>query len=62
MSPWMPVTAWKTPRSGVEEKRAPSVDGVGSSVTSKRRCSQPRREDAIAAADPALPDQENSHR
>ena len=56
------MTAWKTPRSGVNEKRAPSVTAVGSSVISKRRWLQPRRAEAIAAAEPASPVQETSDR
>ena len=38
MSPCGPVIAWKIPRSGVHEKRVPSVELVGSSEGTRFSC------------------------
>lgn len=50
------------PRSGVCIHRAPSEAADGSSVTSKRRCSQPCMAEVIAAPVPMGPDQKYSAR
>ena len=46
----------------MNEKRVPSLEGVGSSVISKRRWFQPRSAEATAAAEPAGPLHDSSAR
>ncbi len=55
-------TVWWIPSLGVCDQREPSEPALGSSVTSYRRLSQPRREEAILAPVPASPAHENSAR
>ena len=62
MLPAASVVAWKIPRSGVKDQRAPSWPRHGFSVTSNRRRPIVRSAEARRAPVPAGPDHSSSAR